>query len=207
MLAGAGLLILAAIAIAPLFVAKVVPAPSVPSQVYVTEDVAEPDERKPDDKQEYVVPAQHPRKIYIDDISVMGFVQRVGITAGGSIAVPDNTHYVGWYDGSVAPGEPGLSLIDGHVSGRVVDAIFTHLHQLKEGSYVRIEMGDGVTHTYRVKQVVSVARDEATAEMYKPAIGNDPKVAQLNLITCGGDYQNAEETFSHRLIVKTVLVE
>jgi LPXTG-site transpeptidase (sortase) family protein len=134
----------------------------------------------------------------LSTIGASGIVQKIGLTSTNAISVPTNIHFAGWYTGSVKPGELGLSIIDGHVLGRYNDGIFKDLSKLKVGDVYEVEYGDKSTRNFTVVEVKTVSEDKAAAYLLTQ---RDDIDRQLNLITCGGKFDRANQTFDHRVIV------
>lgn len=170
----------------------------------VMTDTEKPAETPPtvEAAREYSVAADQPRSVTIKSVGAYGLVQKVGITKDNAMAVPSNIHFAGWYVNSVKPGEPGLSIINGHYSGIYNDAIFVKLAKVKAGDGIEIEFGDKSVKTFEVVEVVTVAENVSAARLFeqKTDITN-----QLNLITCGGKYDKTNETYSDRVIVVSKL--
>jgi len=146
------------------------------------------------------VPADQPREIIIPGISVDGYIQKIGIDQNNQMAVPNNIHLAGWYVNSVKPGEPGLSIIDGHVLGRYNDAIFKDLIDLKPGSTFSIIYGDNSEKLFTVKEVKLLPISDTTAYLND----RDSNIkSQLNLITCGGNFDKNSQTYDKRVVVKS----
>lgn len=168
------------------------------SSTIITEDVQEPEEKKPDITQEYSVPAEQPRRIIIPSIKTDGFIQKVGLTSENAVAVPNNIHVAGWYINGVAPGAEGLSIIDGHVGGRYANGIFYDLKKLKSGDTFQIEFGDKSLKTFEVVDSKQLPESESAEFLFKK---NDGINEQLNLITCGGNFNNGTQQFADRVVV------
>lgn len=176
---------------------------SISSEV-VTHSVDEPSESRPDEAcRDYVVPPQYPRRIEVSAVGLSGCIQRVGIDQHNAIAVPDNIYLAGWYVNSPLPGEPGVSIIDGHVLGRYNDAIFKDLNRLAAGDIVRIQYGDLSWKSFEVLGVDSYVTAEAMPELLRQVEGVE---RQVNLITCDGIFNRADQSYDQRLIVRTKLV-
>lgn len=170
----------------------------------ITYSTDQPSETKPTEAcSEYTTEDALPERIAIPSIGVNGCVLKVGIDQHNAIAVPDNIYAAGWYVRSVLPGQPGLSVIDGHISGQYnIDAIFQHLSKLKEGDTFTVTLGSGKVLTYEIYATQSVPLDEAAEVL----LTKDPAVtSQLNLITCGGQYDKASKLYDHRIIVSATL--
>lgn len=139
-----------------------------------------------------------PKYISLPTINSEGYIQRVGVDQNKQVAVPDNINMAGWFVDSVTPSQKGLSIIDGHVSGRYHDAIFKNLVNLKVGDHFQVTLGNGRVLDYKVINIQSVSVAQAPSVLFS----QDPKVSsQLNLITCGGNYDESQKSFDHRVIV------
>lgn len=170
----------------------------------ITYSTSKPDESKKNaEKYTWQGTNTEPKKIFIDKIGVNTYIQKAGIDQHRQVAVPNNVHLAGWFVDTVAPGKPGLSIIDGHVSGRTTDGVFMNIKKLQQGDTIKIEMGDGTVHTYAVITVLQVKADEASSQLFS----QDPSVvSQLNLITCGGNFDRAKAQFNDRIIATAKLV-
>lgn len=170
----------------------------------ITYSTSQPSETKPTEAcNEYTTENSLPERINIPSIAVSGCILQVGIDQHGAIAVPDNIYAAGWYIRSGPPGQPGLSIIDGHISGQYnIDAIFQHLDQLKSGDTFTVTLGSGKVLTYEVYKTQSVPLGEAAQVL----MDKDSEVSsQLNLITCGGQYDKDSKLYDHRIIVSAAL--
>jgi len=141
-----------------------------------------------------------PREIILPTIQTTGYIRRVGIDQNNQIAVPDSIYLAGWYVNSVKPDEAGLSIIDGHVLGNYNDAIFKDLHALKPGDTFSIIYGDDSEKIFRVIEIKTLPIDETIAYLMQ----HDTAIQkQLNLITCGGNYDSSSNQYDMRVIVKS----
>jgi sortase (surface protein transpeptidase) len=196
-LSGVGLLM-------PRIAIRAIPAPPPNFQEIITEDTANPSENFPSTDATYTVPANQPRRIIIKSIGVSGFVQRIGKNSQNAVSVPNNIHYAGWYVDSVAPGDNGLSIIDGHVSGRYTDGIFKKLKNIVVNDIVSIEFGDGSIKNFSVFDTTTINVEEATTVLFEQDKSTEQ---QLNIITCGGTYNTDTQSYTDRVIVKTKLLD
>ncbi len=171
---------------------------AVPEPVVVTDDSATPSEKKPDMTQEYTVPAQYPRAIKIPSIGVETYIQQVGVTKANEMATPTNVHFTGWYVNGVTPGEPGLSIINGHVGGRYSPGVFANLKNTKTGDTIEIQMGDLSWRNFEIVSVATYSIEQSGAALFK----DNPEITnELHLITCEGNYNQKSDTYDKRLIV------
>lgn len=152
----------------------------------------------------YVVSADMPKEIMLPSINVSGFIQQVNVTKNNDVGSPSNVLMAGWYNRSVKPGAPGLSIIDGHVQGVYEPGIFKHLSQLKAGAMITIMFGDNSIKKFQVASVHNY--DDANA--LQPLFAQDKSIpAQLNLITCGGSFDRARQVYDQRTIVVSELID
>ena len=179
-----------------------VPAPPSESAI-VTHSTDTPDETKPDKGYEWKGAANDPKYIRLPTIQTEGFIQNVGIDQNKEVAVPNNIHFAGWFADSVRPGHGGLSIIDGHVDGRAEAGIFKRLADLKAGAEYSVEMGNGSVKRYRVKEVVTLDTKEAVNALFSQ---NLKVKSQLNLITCGGTFDQQSQQYDKRVIAVSELI-
>ena len=157
---------------------------------------------------EYTVPADRPRYLSIDSLGISNArVLPMGINAAGELSTPNNIFDVGWYYSSGKPGQGGTLLIDGHNGGPHVQGVFKDLPGLGEGDIVRIERGDGQIFRYSVVENKSVplsqANDYMATAMMSPMSGRE----SLTLISCTGEWSQAQSTYLSRQFVRAILVE
>lgn len=174
------------------------PDPTIPTEV-VTHSTDRPDETPPKCDDSYTVPADQPRKIELPSLSVSGCIQPVGVDQENKIAVPTNIHVAGWFVDSVLPGDQGVSIIDGHVQGRYTEGIFKRLDELRPGDEVIVEFGDLSRQEFEAVSIGSYTVEQTSIEQYKALDGAE---RQLTLITCGGNYDPATQSYDQRTIVR-----
>lgn len=181
------------------------PNPTV-SNTVVTHSTDQPDETNPEAAcKEYQTQGTVPERLAIPKLNVTGCIESVGVDQHGAVAVPTNIYTAGWFVDSAKPGEPGLSIIDGHINGNFTnDGIFQHLESLVAGDRFTVERGDGTILNYEVVSVDSVPLDDAAKKLF----AHDTSIkSQLNLITCGGRWNESIQQFDHRIIAVAKLVD
>lgn len=155
---------------------------------------------------EYTVPADHPRLLTIPKLFLTARVINLGIDEYGNLQTPYSVWDTGWYRESAKPGsEYGATLIDGHVSGLWGRGVFSQLDTLNKGDEIIIELGSGEHIKYKV--VTKEIFKKNHVDMNKAIKSVDLTKHGLNLITCNGQYISGERTFSHRLLVRAVVIE
>lgn len=166
--------------------------------------VDEPDETLPGPDYPWQGAPDDPKKISIPSLSIDHFIQKVGVDQNQQIAVPNNVHIAGWFVDSMRPGQKGLSIIDGHVDGRLQpDAVFKQLAQAQKDAEITIIFGDGSSKTFRIISVLEVPATEAPAYLFSQ---NPSLISQLNLITCSGTYDSESRQYDKRIIVTAGLI-
>ena len=167
-------------------------------------DVSTPSTAKPNAStvKAHTVAPDLPRFLRIPSLGVNARVKALGQTASGQIASPSNVHDAGWYKASAKPGTSGgTTIIDGHVSGWNAKGVFYKLKDLKVGSIVQVERGDGKVLEYKVvhTQVYNAEGMDAATTLGPHRLGKE----SLNLITCTGKVKPGTNEFEQRLVVYT----
>lgn len=153
---------------------------------------------------DYSVPAGQPKSISLPSIKSQGFIQKVGVDTTNQLVAPGNIHMAGWYTGSVLPGEPGLSIIDGHVSGVYEKGVFYNLSKLKPNDTFTVSYGDDSVRTFRVAKVEVVPLDQASKALFS----RDESIeSQLTIVSCGGTYIPSTKTYDKRVIVTSEAIK
>lgn len=161
-----------------------------------------PSETPPSDSIEnYKVAADMPRFLEISSLGVKSRVVRMGVTPDGAVQAPSNIYDSGWYDGSAKPGQPGAAFIDGHVSGYTQPGVFKQIKNLKQNDTMKVEMGDGTQYSYKVVKVESYPADsvDMTKVLAPVTVGKQG----LNIMTCGGSFDNSTHQYKERVVVFT----
>jgi LPXTG-site transpeptidase (sortase) family protein len=141
----------------------------------------------------------YPVRLRIPSIRLDTAVENVGLNEKGEMDVPDGkSKNVGWYEYGTVPGETGSAVMDAHVY-----AAFKNLKYAKIGDDVYVEMSDGRKLHFVVAHSMLYKKDEVPRELL--FTWNDDE--RLNLITCAGRWSRALDTYDHRLIVYTTLVD
>jgi len=159
--------------------------------------------KTPQQKAAYTVPASHPRELIIKKLGVDANILPMG-APNGTMAAPTSAWDVGWYNQSALPGSGnGALLLDGHVNDALGSpGIFYNLTALTTGDVIELERGDGQKFTYTVAKVESVPLGDV--DMAAMLVSSEKGKEGLNLITCGGIYDQQKGTYDHRILVFAV---
>lgn len=181
------------------------PHPKIETET-ITRSIDRPAETALDEVcEDYEVEPKYPERLHIPAAGSSGCIERVGLDEIGAIAVPSSIYTAGWYVDSALPGQPGLSIIDGHISGYYNEnGIFQNLHKLRAGDEFTVELGSGELLRYKVTSARSVPLKEAAKAMMERDTAIE---SQLNLITCGGNYDQKKKLYDQRVIITSKLLE
>ncbi|HEV7666218.1 MAG TPA: DUF4012 domain-containing protein [Chloroflexota bacterium] len=127
----------------------------------------------------------------------------LGVGADGIMEAPPTPDVVGWYRMSARAGQPGNSVLAGHVDWGQNTAVFWGLRNLEPSDAIVVHGTDGVLHHYVVQWNRVFSRTDAAATEF--VRGSDQPL--LTLITCDGVYDRSLRDYSDRRIVRAVLGE
>lgn len=152
------------------------------------------------------LPRSEPVAVRVPSIGVASPLHALGLATDGTLQVPTGAlvDEAAWYSGSPTPGEPGPSVLEGHVTGPGGrPSVFFELAALEPGDRVEVDRADGGTVVFEVYGVDSYPKARfPTVSVYGPTAG-----AELRLITCGGDFDDASGHHVDNTVVYARLVD
>ena len=152
----------------------------------------------------YVVAPDEPRYLQVPSLGLKARVFGLGQTSSGALDAPKNIFDTGWYKNSAKPGfGAGAVLIDGHSTGLSKEGVFTKLGSIAVGQKITLTRGDGKLLSYSVVKVQKLPN--AQVDMSSLLLSADPKRQGLNLITCSGNFNQRDFTFSERTLVYALI--
>ncbi|MER7374943.1 class F sortase [Streptomyces lanatus] len=145
-----------------------------------------------------------PVRLLIPKISVDAPFVDLAIGRAGRLEPPPaaDTNLVGWYAKGASPGEPGTSIIAGHVDTATSAAVFANLRELKKGDRFQVARADGRNASFQVDSVETFDKDTFPSDR---VYGDTPR-ALVRLITCAGDYDRQVKDYTANLVVFAHLV-
>lgn len=150
----------------------------------------------------FEVEADLPRTLTVPRLDINARVKRMVTHSDGDLSAPKNIYDVGWYDGSVIPGEEGTALLIGHVFGTTKSGVFGRIHNVQLGDGIRIERGDGQVIDYTVQEIEHISREEFTLEQaLKPIEGSK---SSLHLLTHSGRYDVRTNKYEKRILIRAL---
>jgi LPXTG-site transpeptidase (sortase) family protein len=139
-----------------------------------------------------------PARLKIPVIGVDAVVIPVGLTSDGAMDVPKGPDEVAWFNLGDRPGEIGTAVMTGHYGWKNnLPAVFDNLHKLEVGDKIIAEDENGVSTTFIVREIRIYDKDASAPEVF----GSEDGKEYLNLITCTGDWNKVDKSFSERLVV------
>jgi hypothetical protein len=149
-----------------------------------------------------------PVSISIPAIGVASKLMEVGLNANGTIQVPPLndpplSNEAAWYKYSPTPGQPGPSIIEGHVnSASEGPLVFFRLGALKPGNLVDVTLADRQVAVFKVTAVRSYLKSQfPTSTVY-----GFTDYASLRLITCGGSFDEQTGHYISNVVAFASLV-
>ena len=149
-------------------------------------------------------PADAPVRFTVGGVDIDQPVVPVGLTAGGTLALPADPATAGWYRFGSWPGRPtGTAVLAAHVNSRRLGAgPMTRLPQTRVGATITVWTVAGHRLDYRVTSVGSAPKTALpVADLF--ARGG---IARLALVTCGGSFDTATRSYRDNEIVWAVPV-
>ena len=127
----------------------------------------------------------------------------LGLNPDNTLEVPKDFALAGWYRSRPVPGEPGPSVIAGHVDSRVGPAVFYRLKELQPGAIIEVDRNDRSTAVFTVTGTEQHDKDAfPTERVYGPTAG-----AELRIITCGGTFDWSTRHYNDNIIVFATLAK
>ena len=146
--------------------------------------------------------AKQPTYVSIKSIGASSEIVQLGLEPDGSLEVPVDFNVIGWFTGSVEPGEPGASVFAGHAASHTGPGIFKNLVKLKPDDHVRVARNDGALLTFAVTRIDTFPKDYfPTEQVYGPT-----SARELRLITCGGKFDADLGTYASNVVVYATLI-
>jgi sortase A len=141
-----------------------------------------------------------PVRLRIPRIRVDANIENVGLTASGAMDVPQKWEDAAWYQLGARPGDAGNAVIAGHLDSFTGTAVFWNLRKLQPGDEILVTDDSGAERRFRVERSTVFADEDPPMQLL---FGPSPE-HRLNLITCGGTWDEARHRYAERLAVFAV---
>lgn len=150
-----------------------------------------------------VAPDVADKYLVISKLFINAPIEPVGVTSTGEMATSQSLNKIAWYKDGTLPGEQGSAVFAGHYGGPAEVGIFRTLEKLGVGDTMEVRSKSGQTLTYKVYNVGTYK----TAEVPLQELFNKKDGKYLNLVTCVGEWDASNSSYSDRHIVYAKLVE
>ena len=139
-----------------------------------------------------------PVTLSIPTLNVNAPVERVGLDAQGNMDVPRDPYNTAWYEPGPRPGQRGNAVVAGHINYRGIgDVVFAQLSTMQPGQQIFVTGDNGVRHRFVVTSVEIFFTNQAPLER----IFGASSTANLNLISCIGDFDPGSASYDRRVVV------
>jgi hypothetical protein len=139
-------------------------------------------------------------ELRLPTVDVRSALVELDVGPDGALQAPEDPDVAGWYVRGAVPGEPGPTVIAGHVDSYVGPAVFYKLDQLAPGDRVEVTRSDGRVFAYRVATVGEFPKNAfPTLRVYGPTPG-----PELRLITCGGVFDRHNRHYRDNVVVTAI---
>ena len=141
-----------------------------------------------------------PSRLRIPSLKVDTGLESLAMDQTGQLQAPAQYGVAGWFANGTPPGDAGPAVIAGHVDSKTGPAVFYRLHELKQGAQVQVQRGT-TWLTFDVTAIEKYAKTKfPSAKVYGPT-----PLAELRLITCGGTFDTAHNSYRDNVVVYAVL--
>jgi LPXTG-site transpeptidase (sortase) family protein len=117
---------------------------------------------------------------------------------GGVLPVPDGVREATWW-GAPFDGAQGATVLAGHVNWKGATGPFAELWEARVGDLVTVVGADGATFRYRIRQLVTVHKDELPSRAQELFGQDGPH--RLVLVTCGGRWVGGQDGYEENRVV------
>ena len=113
--------------------------------------------------------------------------------------VPKGPVDVAWFKLGPRPGDNGSAVIAGHYGTwkNGEGSVFNNLNKLNIGDMIYVEDENGVIVRFAVRQIRIYDPNADSSDIF---VSDDGK-SHLNIITCEGEWNSVQKTYSKRLVI------
>jgi hypothetical protein len=143
-----------------------------------------------------------PVELNIPALSLTVSLSTLGLNPDGTVQVPTDIQQPGWYGLGPSPGEIGSAVILGHVDSQAGPAVFFNLRSLVPGDVVNVTLADRVTAEFKVTSAAMYLKANFPDQLVYTSHG----YSGLQLVTCGGSFDEQTGHYLSNVVVYTSLV-
>lgn len=141
-----------------------------------------------------------PVRLIVPKLGIDAEIEPVNVDENNIVGVPDSWDRAGWYLPASKPGEIGTAVIVGHYDDQTgVPAIFYYLNELEKEDKITVLTEDQKGMDFIIEEKTTFPYWSSIDDLIK----NDKK-RSLILITCSGWWNQALQSYSERLVIRSV---
>jgi hypothetical protein len=126
----------------------------------------------------------------------------LGTNPDGTVEVPSTADQAGWFRLGPFPGQVGSAVVLGHVDSKQGPGVFFSLRSLVPNDRVDVSLASGVIAEFSVTAVATYPKQAFPASEVYTSHG----VSALQLVTCGGAFDQATGSYLSNVVVYSTLV-
>lgn len=145
-----------------------------------------------------VVEQSTPVRLHVPAAGVAVPIDAVGVDDAGQMEIPDAGDRAGWFRHGAAPGDgAGSVVLASHVDTRDGPGAFSLLGSAQAGDEVVVDLSDGTSVTYVLREAARVAKSELPVD----EIFRRDGPAVLRLVTCAGPWDLAASSYTDNVVL------
>jgi Sortase domain len=137
-----------------------------------------------------------PVRVQVPAAGINASIVAEPLGAGGTLLIPP-PRQVGWYEAGPAPGQPGATVLAGHIDYDGVPGALIKLAAVPDDAGVLITTASGHVFTYVVTDRLLIAKQSLASSGLLQSRGP----STLILVSCGGAYLAARHAYADNVIV------
>jgi len=150
------------------------------------------------------VELEPPVELLVPDLGIDMSIDSVGVAEDGQMEVPADALRAGWYRFGPSPGQLGVAVVAAHAGSFITPrGPFYDLNRAEPGMLIEVRTADGSLATFEIAGVEVAVKDGLDLRPYFDRSG-EPR---LVLITCGGAWDDAAQSYRSNVIVTARLVD
>lgn len=143
-----------------------------------------------------------PSHLWIPRLGVSVALGTLGTNPDGTVEVPSTADQAGWFRLGPFPGQVGSAVVLGHVDSWQGPGVFFGLRTLVPGDRIEVSLASGVVAQFAVTAVDTYTKQAFPARDVYASHG----VSALQLVTCGGVFDQATRSYLSNVVVYSTLV-
>lgn len=145
-----------------------------------------------------------PKRLIIPKLGVDTIAESVAMDSVGRMDVPKNVDNVAWYNLGPKPGMLGSAVMSGHLDKVTGDpAVFYKLDELGAGDMIKVVDEFNKEYNFKVTGKKTYKFDQVPLQQ----VFNTNDKPRLNLITCGGKWDQNSQNYSNRTVVYSEIIQ